>query len=67
MYEYRSEVLKTSLNWTSDKAKDEDIAALDALINQRSAEGWELVLYDYMVTSLSVRGAFLITFKRPKQ
>ena len=37
---------------------------LDALLNARSAEGWELVTYDYMATSTQVKGAFIITFRR---
>lgn len=64
MYTYRSEILKVSSKWFSDKANDADIAELDALLNQRAAEGWELVTYDYMATSVQVRGAFVITFRK---
>ena len=64
MYTYRSEVLWVSSKWFSDKVNDEDVAKLDELINQRAREGWELVTYDYMATSVQVRGAFLITFGR---
>lgn len=64
MYTYRSEVLWVSSKWFSDKVNDEDVAKLDELINQRAQEGWELVTYDYMATSVQVRGAFLITFRR---
>ncbi|MBR2748599.1 MAG: DUF4177 domain-containing protein [Firmicutes bacterium] len=64
MYTYRSEVLWVSSKWLSDKVNDEDVAKLDELINQRAREGWELVTYDYMATSVQVRGAFLLTFRR---
>ena len=64
MYTYRSEILKVSSKWFSDKANDADIAELDALLNQRAAEGWELVTYDYMATSVLLKGAFIVTFRR---
>lgn len=64
MYTYRSEILKVSSKWFSDKANDAGIAELDALLNQRAAEGWELVTYDYMATSVQVRGAFVITLRK---
>ncbi|MCR5181455.1 MAG: DUF4177 domain-containing protein [Clostridia bacterium] len=66
MYTYRSEVLWVSSKWFSDKVNDEDVAMLDQLINERAAEGWELVTYDYMATSVQVRGAFLLTFRKEK-
>ncbi len=67
MYEYRSEILWVSTKFWSDKASGKDAQVLDAFLNQKSAEGWELVTYDYMATSAQLRGAFLITFKREKQ
>ena len=66
MYEYRSEILWVGTKFWSDKANDKDAQVLDAFLNQKSTEGWELVTYDYMATSSQVRGAFLITFKREK-
>ena len=66
MFEYKTEVLTTGLKWVSDKANDADVSALDELINQRASEGWELVTYSYMATSLQTRGATLITFKKQK-
>ena len=66
MYIYRSEILKVSTKWFSDKANDEDIALVDNLLNTRAAEGWELVTYDYMATSSQIRGAFVITFRRER-
>lgn len=66
MYEYKSEVLYTKTKWLSDKAGENDLAELDALINERAQESWELVTYSYMATSLQVKGATLITFKKAK-
>lgn len=66
MYEYKTEILYTELKWTSDKASQEDVNRLNDLFNQRAKEGWELVTYSYMATSLQIRGATLITFRREK-
>lgn len=64
MYQYKTEIMKVSTKMWSDKASPEDAAALDELLNQRAAEGWELATYDYMATSYQVRGAFIITFRK---
>ena len=64
MYQYRSEILKVGTKFWSDKANEKDASALDDLLNQRAAEGWELCNYDYMATSSQIKGAFLITFRR---
>lgn len=64
MYEYRSEILITKMKWLSDKADENDLYELDELINQHAREGWELAAYSYMSTSLQIKGATLITFKR---
>ena len=66
MYTYKSEILWASSKWFSDKANEKDLAELDELLNERAAEGWELVTYDYMATSLQARGAFVITFRKAK-
>ena len=66
MYEYKTEILKTSIKWASDKANESDVTALNELINMRDSEGWELVTYSYMATSTQIRGATLITFRKPK-
>ena len=39
---------------------------LDNLINERAADGWELVTYDYMATSMQIKGAFVVTFRKEK-
>ena len=64
MYTYKSEILWVSSKRFSDKANEKDLAELDELLNVRAAEGWELVTYDYMATSLQARGAFVITFRK---
>lgn len=66
VYQYKTEILTVSMKWFSDKADANDIAALDQLLNERAADGWELVTYDYMATSLQVKGAFVVTFRKPK-
>ncbi len=64
MYTYRSELLTVGTKWFSDKANEKDASELDELLNARAAEGWELVTYDYMATSLQVKGGFIITFRK---
>ena len=66
MFEYKTEILKTGVKWFSDKANEADVSELDELINERASEGWELVTYSYMSTSLQTRGATLITFRKQK-
>ena len=67
MYEYKSESIKTSVKWLSDKATREDLNEFDALLNAEAAQGWEFVSMTYTATTLQARGAFIAVFKRPKQ
>ena len=46
MYTYKTEILKVSSKWFSDKANEADTAELDELLNKRAEEGWELVTYE---------------------
>ena len=64
MYTYKTEILMVGTKRFSDKADSDDIEALDQLINKRAADGWELVTYDYMATSVQIKGAFVITFRK---
>lgn len=64
MYIYKTEILPTSKKCFSDKANEDDISLLDELINERATNGWELVTYDYMATSMQIKGAFVITFRK---
>lgn len=66
MYIYKTEILTVSTKWFSDKANEGDIALLDNLLNERAAEGWELVTYDYMATTAQIKGAFVVTFSKEK-
>lgn len=66
MYVYKTEILKVGTKLWSDKADDKDAADLDALLNKRATEGWELATYDYMATSSQLKGAFIITFRKEK-
>lgn len=67
MYTYKTEILTVGTKWLSDKADANDIAMLDNLINERAADGWELVTYDYMATSMQIKGAFVVTFRKEKR
>ena len=60
------ELLTVGKKWFSDKADAADLAILDKRLNERAAEGWELVTYDYMATSMQIKGAFVITFRKEK-
>ncbi len=66
MYIYKTEILRASFKWFTDKANKKDIEQLDKLINEKTADGWELVTYNYMATSNQLKGAFLITFRKEK-
>lgn len=66
MYTYRTEILPVSTKLFSDKADQKDISILDDLLNQRASEGWELVTYDYMATSMQIKGAFVVTFRKER-
>ena len=66
MFDYKSEVIKTEMKWLSDKASDADVEKFNQVINERCVDGWELVTYSYMATSVQIRGALLVTFRRAK-
>lgn len=64
MFIYKTKILKTDAKWFSDKADEGDISKLDELLNEQTANGWELVTYSYMATSMQIKGAFVITFRK---
>ena len=59
--------MKVGTKWFSDKTEACSITMLDQSLNERAAEGWELVTYDYMATSVQIKGAFAITFRKNKE
>ena len=67
MYEYKTEILGTGLKWFSDKASEADAQQFNEIFTERCVDGWELLTYSYMATSLQVKGALLVTFRRKKQ
>ena len=67
MYEYKTEVIKTELKLFSDKASASDVGKFNQIITDRCVDGWELVTYSYMATSVQIRGALLITFRKKKE
>lgn len=67
MYTYRKEILPVSTKFFSDKADQKDISILDDLLNQRASEGWELVTYDYMATSMQIKGGICRYFPKRKK
>ena len=66
MYIYKTEILRASFKWLTDKANENDVEKLDKFINEKAADGWELVTYNYMATSTQLKGAFLVTFRKEK-
>lgn len=66
MYEYKTEIISTGLKWFSDKASDADAQEFNQLFTDRCKDGWELVTYSYMATSLQAKGALLVTFRKAK-
>ena len=67
MYTYKTEILPVSMKFFSDKANERDASELDAFLNEKAQEGWELVSYDYMATSMQIKGAFIVTFRKEVQ
>ena len=66
MYTYKTEILTVGTKWLSDKADANDIAMLDNLINERAADGWELVTYDIWQHPCRLKEHFVVTFRKEK-
>ena len=64
MVKYESEILKMSFKFLKSSIKEEEIAELDRVINERAAKGWELVTYTFMGDGGSFGRGVLITFKK---
>ena len=63
MYDYKTEIISTGFKLFSDKASEADAQEFNQLFVDRCVDGWELVTYSYMATSLS---ALLVTFRKAK-
>jgi hypothetical protein len=66
MYDYKTEIIYTGTKWFSDKASEADVQEFNQLFADRCVDGWELVTYSYMATSVQMKGALLVTFRREK-
>ena len=66
MYEYKSEVLNAGIRWIKGGAREADASKLDELLNERSAEGWELVTYVYTTEILNTSATIMLTFRKAK-
>jgi hypothetical protein len=66
MYEYKTEILSAGIRWVKGKAGEADATKLDELLNQRGAEGWELVNYVYTTEVFNVHANFCVTFRKAK-
>ena len=66
MYEYKTEMLYTGLNWFSDKTSEKDVSQFNDVFTERCVDGWELLTYSYMATTISIKGALLVTYRRKK-
>jgi hypothetical protein len=69
MAEYRSEIMKVAWKMWKSSIREEERNELDVLLNQRAAEGWELVAYTFMGGGQGGLGVdmgrgILVTFKR---
>lgn len=64
MYQYKSEILVTTIKWFSDSANAKDLVMIDKFINERALEGWEFVCHSYMPNVTSGRSAILLTFRK---
>lgn len=67
MYEYKSETLSKGIRWLKGSATKADASGLDELLNERAAQGWELVSYVYTTEVLNLHATMLVTFRRAKQ
>lgn len=67
MFEYKTVLLDSRSKWGfNDSADEKDVEKLDALLNEKATEGWELVTYSYMTNAFGVKSTFAITFRRKK-
>lgn len=71
MFEYKSEVLSIQMKPKGIKVVKTivdlvDTAKLDKLINEKAAEGWELVTHSSIVDTIVGHINTIVTFRRAK-
>jgi hypothetical protein len=65
MEEIKTETLPTDVKWFSDNVNEKDASKLNDFIALRKTQGWEYVSHQFVKGSIfSIRGKFLVTFKR---
>jgi hypothetical protein len=64
MFEYKSEVANLPLHIIKSGIKPEGVDKFDNLLNQRAAEGWELVATSLVMDVTT--NMVLLTFKKEK-
>jgi len=63
---YQSEIIVTTTKFFKHSASASDLKALDDLINERVAEGYEFVCHSYMPNVNALKSAILVTFRKVK-
>ena len=63
MYEYKCEIFYASAKFASTMLKEHELMDVSNLLNERAAEGWELVTHTFM-GDIGAPNGLLITFKK---
>ena len=64
MFVYKSElIVTTKTSGIVKNLSEKDVSVLDELINERAAEGWELVTHSFSIVGTA---QFVVTFKKEK-
>ena len=63
MFEYKCEIFYASAKFMSTMLKEHELAEVSTLINERAAEGWELVTHTF-IGNVGAPNGLLITFKK---
>ena len=68
MFEYKSEIMKVRYDmlWPKSRQSESERDKFDAFINQKVAEGWELVCYSESGIQDTSSTTILLTFRRQK-
>ena len=63
MFEYKCEIFYGSAKLVSTMLKEHELVKVNNLINERAAEGWELVTHTFM-GNVGAPNGLLLTFKK---